>query len=88
MGCPNGYLKCPEGVSDSEKAYCVPEEDLGGRCPITDMHILRRNQSNKADFSYADFNEYFKIGYSRSVEKDPLTEFQVAATYPCISPLS
>lgn len=84
--CESGFTSCSGGGSISLKnQICYPSDKVpdATHCPITSMHFAKVNRPG--DFAYVDFNGEFKIGFSKTVDALPLSQYQVQLKEPCIS---
>lgn len=46
-------------------------------CPIRDMHLMDKDEADRANFTYVEFDDEYKIGYSILADELPLSQFTV-----------
>jgi len=59
----------------------------GDDCPITSVHIVESSKIEDG-FTYVDFMNDYKIGFSKTADSPPITNFEAQLNNPCLSPIT
>ena len=86
--CKEGLQLCPDNVASASNKICLPKNKLGGSCPVTAFKFQKKQVTNEVGFDYVDFNQDFKIAFSRLQDSYPLSSFEVSTHIPCHSSIS
>ena len=87
--CTNDQLLCPENPDNASNKFkiCIPKS--AGTCPITSIHFKKKSDPNDTPgFEYISFNQLYNLGFSKSFDSHPITEFQVTPDIPCLSDIA
>lgn len=87
--CDNGYKSCQgQGKISAANRICIPLDKESEGCPITSIQMIGSSDPRGSNFEYVDFNQDVKLGFSKSIDSLPVTNFHVLIDLPCQSPIS
>ena len=67
---------------------CIPKEKESEGCPITSLHFKKKEDTLSSNYQYVDFNTDYKLGFSKSFDSLPATNFELQVNMPCHNPLT
>lgn len=88
--CPDRFTKCDgNGKIAVDNQICIPDFlHKSEGCPITSMQFIESGSDEDQDFTYVDFADGLKLGFSKVSDSLPITDFQVQQNKPCLSSIT
>ena len=65
----------------------MPDSLKDEGCPVTAVQFIESGNENQ-DFTYVEFTNGHKLGYSKVSNSLPMTDFQVQQNKPCLSSIT
>ena len=59
---------------------------LKEKCPIVDIEIIKSNGKHRPGWTYKEFGDGLKIGFTKTANKLPVNRFEVNTKEPCVNP--
>lgn len=59
---------------------------LKEKCPIVDIEIIKSTGTHKQGWTYKEFGDGLKIGFTKTANKLPVNRFEVNTKEPCVNP--